>query len=296
MRAVEQKEHIEDKVFRWLLIVNIPFWLHRIARDLMVDSSSNNLTSDLFILLATLIILALFINYKSLGNQLKLIYCVGWIIGFIFYWRLLGGLDGPMTYVFFSAMCVFLGFIPSRFKETFAIILCIVAMTLAIDHKSGMLITVLPLSEDIKQLLGIDYVVNSAVIALAAILLKNAFDRERHQLESQNLDMAKVNAQLNEQNERLEQKSRDIEAVKNNLEALIHERTIELESKHKLLEQYAYDNSHLVRKPLTNIQGLLNVFEIERAHHKIPNDKIDNLRKKLGSLDEITKKINLAIN
>ncbi|MEP2511798.1 MAG: hypothetical protein ABJH72_20680 [Reichenbachiella sp.] len=295
MNVARKKGEVENIIFRWLLIVSIPFWLHRILRDFMIDSSSNNMASDFFFLLASCLILFL-TRYKSINTQLKLTYCVGWLVGFVYYWHLLGGLTGPMTYIFFSAMTVFLGFIPGRFKEAFAIILCSIAIALALDHKSEVLFSVIPLSEDIKELLPIDYVVNSAIIALAAILLKNAFDRERGHLENQNLEMEKINDQLNQQNTQLAQKSRDIEAIKNNLEALIHERTIELESKHKLLEQYAYDNSHLVRKPLTNLQGLLNVFEIERELHSISNDKIDNLRKKLGSLDEITKKINLTIN
>lgn len=295
MRTNLNKDSLEDKLFKGLLLVSLPFWLHRIYRDLSFESSSNNLTSDLFILLASVVILFLF-RYKSFRTQLKLTYCAGWISGFIYYWHLLGGLTGPMTYVFFSAMTVFLGFIPNRFKEAFAIILCTVAVALTIDHKSQLLMTILPLSEDIQQLLPIDYVVNSIIIALAAIFLKNAFDEERFHLESQNKEMIKINDQLNLQNQQLVQKSRDIESIKNNLETLIHERTIELESRHRLLEQYAYDNSHLVRKPLTNMQGLLNVFEIERAHHNIPNEKIDKLRERLSSLDEITQKINLTVN
>ena len=70
MSKVKKKEKLENFLFKWLLIVSIPFWLHRIIRDFALDSSSYNLTVDLSLLLGTLLILFL-LRYESLIDRLK---------------------------------------------------------------------------------------------------------------------------------------------------------------------------------------------------------------------------------
>lgn len=288
------KEEVEFKIFKWLLIGGIFFWMFRIMRNVVLEVSGYYLTADFLFLMGTVAILYS-LRFKNIINELKLIYCIGWVIGFVYYWHSLGGLNGPMTYVFFTVTVVFIGFIPNNFKEVFAVILCGTALLLAWDYDKGSLVSVLPLSSEAKQLLGIDYVLNSVIIVTTGILLKNKFDGERKYIERQNKELIVINGKIQQRNEELRLQSLKIEGMKNNLESIIKERTVELEKRHQLLEKYAYENAHLVRKPLTNIQGLLNVFEIEQSMHNIPVDNIYTLRKNIFQLDNITKKINSTV-
>lgn len=294
MRAAS-KEELEHKLFKWLLIGALPFWMHRIGRDLMFNHPWNILGSDLLFFVSTAVILYC-LRYKSMLTPLRLIYCLGWIAGFAYYWHLLGGITGPMTYVFFTVIALFVGFVPNRFKEAFAIIMCGSAVLLAWDSDYSYIMDVIPLVPSIQSLLPIDYVVNSMVIAAALVFMKNTFDGERQYIEHQNVELINLNEQLNEQNKELAKKSAEIESIKNDLETIIRQRTNQLEDRHKLLAQYAYDNAHVVRRPLTNIQGLLEVLEMEEGGHSIPAEQINSLRKKLGHLDDLTRQINVILN
>jgi hypothetical protein len=100
---------------------------------------------------------------------------------------------------------------------------------------------------------------------------------------------------LKEQKAEIEAQSDEIKSINENLELHIKERTRELESKNKALEEYAFITAHKLRAPLASILGL--VILMERL--KLPQeDKIilAHLSQSAKRLDEIIHEVMNAIN
>lgn len=77
------------------------------------------------------------------------------------------------------------------------------------------------------------------------------------------------------------------------MESKINERTKELEIKNNQLSEYAFINSHILRAPVARISGLVNLFD-QTPSNKI-NELTPHLRTSVQELDNITRKINSAI-
>lgn len=77
------------------------------------------------------------------------------------------------------------------------------------------------------------------------------------------------------------------------LESKINERTKELEIKNNQLSEYAFINSHILRAPVARISGLVNLFD-QTPSNQI-NELTPHLRASVQELDNITRKINSAI-
>ena len=100
---------------------------------------------------------------------------------------------------------------------------------------------------------------------------------------------------LKEQKTEIEAQSDEIKSINDNLELLIKNRTRELESKNKALEEYAFITAHKLRAPLASILGL--VILIEKV--KLPEeDKVilAHLSQSAKRLDEIIHEVMNAID
>ena len=62
-------------------------------------------------------------------------------------------------------------------------------------------------------------------------------------------------------NQQLQQKSQEITSLNQNLEALVLDRTQELEKRNQQLAEYVFTNSHRVRGPIARILGLMQIHE-----------------------------------
>lgn len=71
----------------------------------------------------------------------------------------------------------------------------------------------------------------------------------------------KTTRTLQQKNRRLEEQKRTVSYYKENLEILVDQRTKELQTRNQQLQRYAYLNAHHVRGPLSNILGLVELYE-----------------------------------
>jgi light-regulated signal transduction histidine kinase (bacteriophytochrome) len=93
----------------------------------------------------------------------------------------------------------------------------------------------------------------------------------------------------------IEAKTDQIQAMNNNLEMIIKERTRELENKNKALEDYAFITAHKLRSPLATILGLVSLIEMMKVQEE---DKIviSHLNQSAKKLDEIVHSVMNAID
>ncbi len=116
---------------------------------------------------------------------------------------------------------------------------------------------------------GLPYFVIYISIGLSTMILKDKYDAQKEEL-------------LLRQNE--------MNAINDNLEALVNERSQKIIIKNEQLTKYAFTNAHNVRGPLARILGLIMVSKFEKeGDYPFFFDKV---KVEAESIDKILKQIN----
>lgn len=106
--------------------------------------------------------------------------------------------------------------------------------------------------------------------------------------------LAYRSAQRRDYERRLRQQSKEITRMNELLEQRVKERTAELEDRNEQLTEYAFINSHLLRSPVSKILGLINLLDLDKQGD--PKEMLKHLKIACNDLDEIVKKITLALD
>jgi len=124
--------------------------------------------------------------------------------------------------------------------------------------------------------------------------------RQKMRLEQQNIELAKLKAEIENQHRLLRDQHDEINAVNEELktsndylEERIRERTRDLELKNEQLKEYAFINSHILRAPVARIIGLINLIKIEDKQN---GEILDHLTISGLELDDVVGKINKALD
>ncbi len=97
--------------------------------------------------------------------------------------------------------------------------------------------------------------------------------------------------------EAIRMQAKEIKHINENLEQLVNERTAELETKNKALEDAAFINAHKLRSPLASILGLVNLIKdqpmsedlkIMNTHLQESAEKLDDI---VSSITETLEKV-----
>jgi len=207
----------------------------------------------------------------------------------------MGGVDGPFSYAYFTIMVLYMAILPKSYRIPFVVVLCLICLVLTFDYQDQMVMTIIPWSSSLNNPLGVDYIFNSILIAIGIVLLKKHFDSERNQIKEHNTQLDNINDELNAKREKLISQQDEIKRIKENLEELIQEHTVELKKRHSQLADYAYDNAHLVRAPLSNILGIVELMKEELSSNSPQFENLDQINKNASELDRIVRKINLIL-
>lgn len=81
-------------------------------------------------------------------------------------------------------------------------------------------------------------------------------------LKEKNDEIVSILEEIQSQHEIMMQQKLEIERMNLSLESKVHERTLELEIKNRELDTFIYRASHDIRRPITTILGLNNVFKL----------------------------------
>ncbi len=104
-------------------------------------------------------------------------------------------------------------------------------------------------------------------------------------------DIHNQRIRIKEQNELLSEKQAEILRINNELEQRVEDRTQELNSKNEQLVEYTYINAHMLRAPVCNILGLVELLD-GSSLEKENKDVVNYLHKAAFELDDIVNKIN----
>jgi signal transduction histidine kinase len=89
-------------------------------------------------------------------------------------------------------------------------------------------------------------------------------------------------------NEAIRMQADQIKEINENLEQLVHERTIELENKNKALEEAAFINAHKLRAPVASILGLVTLIKT--------TDSATDLKQMSVLLQDSTEKLDAVVS
>ena len=146
--------------------------------------------------------------------------------------------------------------------------------------------SVFPLEE---TQLSIDFFITCSLLTLFTLYIRKKFDQYRNQASLKNSQLEKIAITLTKQHETLVREQAEIESINNNLELLIHERTLQIEDTNKALSEYAFINAHLLRAPLSRIIGLSDLMERDAVNGN--QKKIVEIKALAGSMDKVVRKI-----
>ncbi|MBN8650850.1 MAG: hypothetical protein J0L67_05460 [Cytophagales bacterium] len=89
-------------------------------------------------------------------------------------------------------------------------------------------------------------------------------------------------------NEAIRMQADQIKDINENLEKIVHERTAELETKNKALEEAAFINAHKLRAPVASILGLVGLMK--------STNSVDDLKQMSAMVQDSTEKLDAVVS
>ena len=150
-----------------------------------------------------------------------------------------------------------------------------------------------------------EFFVNAGLLLMAAaafmfMLIKTRYDltikeiKARLALQMMNEEIQAQNEEIQTQNEEIHSQAEEIKGINENLEAMVRQRTRELEMKNRALEEYAFINAHQLRSPVASILGLINL--VNKVHlNDDAKEIVAHLQESTEKLDQVVTTITKAI-
>jgi len=139
-----------------------------------------------------------------------------------------------------------------------------------------------------------------AAVVIPLLFFLVILNRKRRRV---NLELKHSQYEVSLKNKLLEEQNKQIAAQAAALEQTIQERTRDLEatikvlnSHNKDLEQFSYIISHNIRSPITQILGLVGIFNVNQLDDPINMEVLKNLQKAATNLDQVVKDLNVIIS
>jgi len=140
-----------------------------------------------------------------------------------------------------------------------------------------------------NQILKHEYMNTFYIVALAFAIVLIAFLFWIYAIKKRN------EAKLLGLNKKIDERNDQIQGINNNLEKMILKRTRVIREQNNRLREFAFINSHNIRRPLSSVMGLLNLIEDENDPEKI-RELVYLTLQTAEEMDEIIKDINEKLN
>ena len=138
--------------------------------------------------------------------------------------------------------------------------------------------------------LSIDCFIAALLLSIFFVRLKKRFEDYRSGVSAQNIELKNHQENFLMQNFLIEEQKEKIELFNRNLHLRVLQRTAEVQSRNKMLAEFAFINAHVLRGPLSRVLGILNLILLEER----TNDpgKVKQVQQAAKEMDLIIRKIN----
>lgn len=260
------KSNLEKDILQYGLVIGISYQFYQTTRALVPTLVLNDALVNFLI---TLLLVFLYVLSQR-SRQIQVIAFLLHVIamgGFTYFWIHNGGLAGTVP----AFLCAYIAFIVvtshGRYRVAGLIMLVMLVIALVTFPAWFGMSKIHDLSAISKVQTGIDYLVVTTIIVLLVLFIKRKFLFYREQVTNRNRQLKQVAQTLHAQNQELATREEETRAINDNLEALVHERTREMERKNEELAELAFINAHMLRGPVCRIIGLLQLMEKEPGRY-----------------------------
>lgn len=144
----------------------------------------------------------------------------------------------------------------------------------------------------------IHYAIGYIGLCTLVYFISYLFQKERtkymKEIKLKSLELENKNKVIQKANLSIKEHAEEIAVINENLEETVKSRTAELKERNKILEQYAFMNSHRLRSPVCTILGLINLLQMpENKNNEV--ELIEKLKESINDLDSITKEVEKII-
>ncbi len=275
-------DQVENRLFLIALIFAIPYFGSSMLFDYLNNAPLLFTVLDM-ILLAVCLLMLYLSRKKRLLPYFIHFFCFLIILGGAFYWVISGGVASGGSYVFTVVIVLVILMSNKKLQLIFtALIVVLIFGLLSFDFESPV--------DIVYPHLMFDYVLNIVILTILLSLFRLAMDQEQKNLEGQYLEISELNESLNQKSKELEQYNLEIKTLQENLEEIVKQRSEQLEEENRLDLEYAFINAHLIRAPIANIMGLIEIVEDSNS------EKITQLKNNITDLDQVVRKIGKVLS
>jgi signal transduction histidine kinase len=137
---------------------------------------------------------------------------------------------------------------------------------------------------------SITYFVLYFVICYSSYVIKMRYDLMNTALRDKNFELVEKSNEIEAQNEELIQSQETLHSLNSRLEAMVEERTREVQLQNERLIKYAYTNAHHLRGPVARLLGLVQISKLDAGLE--PTFIFDKIKVQANEIDEVVKSIN----
>lgn len=204
------------------------------------------------------------------------LFCLLLLVAFTFLLPYSAGYGGGMGYILQVLSTVIILLTNGKSKLVFSLLL--IGLTIymyagRIDYSASI----------DANALYVDYFINMGSLCLLMFFFKRNLDFEEKQLHASNHALHQLTEDLQQQEAQLLANKQTIEQMRNSLQEEVIRRTQKLEEENKRLLEFSFINAHLVRAPIANIIGLVEMEE--------DNERLQELKAGIQEMDEVVRKI-----
>lgn len=131
------------------------------------------------------------------------------------------------------------------------------------------------------------------IICYSTWILKSNYDRAQQNLLSTNIQLNEKAKEIATQNEELLKVQEILSALNADLENIVNERTVKIQTQNEILTRYSYTNAHHLRGPVARLLGLAMIYKLEPR----PNADyfMDKMVEQANEIDSVIKQINIDL-
>jgi hypothetical protein len=285
--------NLEKDILQYGQLVGISYQLYQTVMSFFPEVNTSLALLNMLITLV-LVFLYLLVQKKGAHPALLLTLHVLALAGLTFFWKNYGGMAGTVP----SFFCLYTAFIIvcSHGITRWVIIItlgCVLCIYFLFPGLLGMETFYEPDKINPFQR-TFDYIVVGGLIVVFTLYMKRKFVFYRERISKKNKQLDQIAKTLHDQNHELATRQEETRAINDNLEAMVDDRTLEVENKNRSLAEYAFINAHMLRGPLCRIIGLINLME--REPDRYPTGQLAQLKSIAQEIDLRVKEINSVIS
>lgn len=282
-------EGFEKSVFGYGLFLSVVFRIIRTAHEFLTKAPLPTLLIGILNLLLLVIILRI---YRKHYRTAFIVFYGQILITSIVTWESSGGWNGVVPYILIIIVVAIVITSHGMLRTIALLAYGITILFLGSTAAPGLLPE--PGRDHSILSMEFDFFVSVSVLILITLYLKTRFFAYRKSVQTTNARLERLSETLAGQTHQLNEKQAELNAIKDNLEAIATTKVREVKTKARVLDEYAFINGHQVRGPLARVLGLIRLIELETPQHE-RSEAFGRIKAEAEKMDAIIQRINEII-